>query len=124
MYAQTLPEIDATGSEAQNPFLLTFSIRNPSAWFEMSDVKYTCNLALSSGNTKITGGTLSRELAAPIGAGETNNFTCGAGVSNKSVTSAKVVAEVSYKTFWITREASKEFNWVGSPSRWEKEPVN
>ena len=64
MYAQTLPEIDATGSEAQNPFLLTFSIRNPSAWFEMSDVKYTCNLALSSGNTKITGGTLSRELAA------------------------------------------------------------
>jgi hypothetical protein len=118
-YFQTTPAIHITGSDASNPFLFPFSIKNESKLFDLHDVKWECKIhtVLDPGNNMdgdhVAGG---KTKIIPSN-GEPVNSTCGASMVNGMyVTSLKLWVHVDYKLLWMSRSSDAAFTWITGTS--------
>jgi hypothetical protein len=71
------PEIRPTGCDVASPFLLPFSIKNPSALFSMANVKLVCNaFDLRVANNRFDNLQITRELGSHVAPGQVINTAC------------------------------------------------
>jgi hypothetical protein len=119
IWFQTFPEIHVVGSDSTNPFVLPFSVRNASNWFDLKQVKRTCvivSLRAKSGFSMNDVSTGPLNPGPDIKVGKTDNYRCLLNIPGEGM-SAKVRAEVSYKLLWFDRPPETvEFNWIAG--RW------
>ena len=120
------PEIHAPIGVVDNPFALPISLRNPSIFFDMKNMKFLCNskrIVLADRNV-FEGGSFS-QLAPPasIHAGHTVEYTCPFDQevqhSERPVLEAQIEIEVSFTTLGYPRKSiSEEFTWTAATHRW------
>ena len=123
VYFETVPEIHAPGAEYSSPFLLPFSVKNPSRFFAMYDVQWFCGI----NNIEIQGGggakgfSMTEPPITEINPGEIRNFRCRIGVESQIVNSASISLRVKFKTLFFERTSSwQPMTWAATanPPRW------
>jgi hypothetical protein len=117
------PEIHAPASNNDNPFELRFSIHNPGLLFAMNEMQFSCVIpharfergSLDNVDFKTAG------LRATIGARHTIAYRCPfKGIfGDRTIYAVQAQIVVSYKTLWITRNATSEFfTWTDRAKNW------
>lgn len=120
LYEDTIPRVHVFGSNPNDPFALPFTVTNPSDWFDMKQVAWTCFISEArspDGRTGIvnlgimTGGSSgAKDIVARK---QTDGFRCRIG----GVANARITAQVRYKTLWFDRTpVETEFTWISG--RW------
>jgi hypothetical protein len=92
------PEIRPTGCDSTDPFLLPFSIRNPSALFSLTATGFLCdafNIRLPD-NTRIADLHSGRSGPVDISPGQVVNFTCSVKAPPNSVSVEAQRVRVKY----------------------------
>ncbi|MDO9439354.1 MAG: hypothetical protein Q7T73_00540 [Beijerinckiaceae bacterium] len=117
----TTPQIRLNTAEQQVPFALPFAVQNVSDWFDMRETRFACfavkvEFENNSGLANI--GLMMQPKAVNIERRSAPaNFRCGIDSARSiPLRNARIRAELSYKTMWIERHASREFNWIAG--RW------
>jgi hypothetical protein len=82
------PEIHPTGCDATSPFLLPFSIKNPSALFSMANVKLVCNAydLRDGANNSFGHLEITTELGSRVAPGQVINTACSVNAPPKFIT--------------------------------------
>jgi hypothetical protein len=119
LVAQTRPEI-LPPTSATDPFSLPFSIKNRSAFFDMTDAQWLCGVERIKTNTlEILGLSLTTNAKTTIEPGDTILVTCPVDATSDADATIKPI--IKYKTLGIARSYDgPSLTWLknGNPARW------
>src|SRR5258708_38418349 len=116
----TQPKIEGPGL-ATDPFVLPFTIKNVSSFFEIREAQWTCQIpSLTFGNSSFTNLAMRAEGTTTIAPNSNALARCSIKISTSNL-QAVVTPVIQYKTLWISREYSDaSFTWLAdaNPPHW------
>jgi hypothetical protein len=104
IYFRTFPELHVGAPDYSAPFSLPFSIRNPSSWFDMKDVSFSCRaqwIDLPPAKPDWTSGV--GGAVKSIGPGETKRYSCAIVAPAQHATFLNAELTVAYRTLFRER---------------------
>jgi hypothetical protein len=118
-YAKTTPEIGIVDSDPASPFSFPFSVRNASAFFSMTGVKWSCNIR----HLEFGIGNVANDLTVGSGAvhqispSTSENYGCGIQMRGLEIRSLIMVVSIDYNILGRQRHHDVPFTWIASASR-------
>ena len=114
LYYETFPIVEAAGSASSGPFELPFSVRNPSGWLPMMEVKWSTQIVEMRAPISMTNVILATGGDETIRPLNTKLYRVPiAGLTANMVQTLRLNVVVNYKTLWFDREPSTtEFTWL------------